>query len=287
MAEPGFELDLVDNALDYIIEAASLAQRKDVRELKYAVLHLAAGLELIMKARLRVEHWSLLFANVNEASKDGLDSGDFKSVDFEGCCTRLDKVCGVKLDKKDKDRLAALRKLRNRLQHFDVSINEASANAELAFGISFVVRFVEKQLPGEMENYKDQLEELHQGMARFKEYVAERMKAIGNELKTLDEVFDCPLCGQPAVLVDGGNTECKFCGAKPTPMSLAEHIGGPIDWCPECYDETCVQKDDGVWVCTSCGQCGQYSHCLKCGRLYSGEKGTCNDCYHAAVDSAD
>jgi len=56
----------------------------DHKRIKYAVLHLFAGIELVLKERLRREHWSLIFEKTDKANKLSLDKGDFVSVNFNG-----------------------------------------------------------------------------------------------------------------------------------------------------------------------------------------------------------
>ena len=84
-----FELSLLDNGLDYFLVAAESAGAEAPQNLKYAMLHLVDGVELLLKARLAQEHWSLLFDQTNKASQEKLRQGDFKSVDFEEAYRRL------------------------------------------------------------------------------------------------------------------------------------------------------------------------------------------------------
>jgi hypothetical protein len=61
----------LENGLDFILRALEyLADDPTKRDLKYAVLHLHSGVELILKERLRREHWSLVFEKPEEASKE-------------------------------------------------------------------------------------------------------------------------------------------------------------------------------------------------------------------------
>lgn len=49
---------IIENALDYVLSAAEHACKDNHRDLKYAVLHLFAGIELLIKARLALPDWS-------------------------------------------------------------------------------------------------------------------------------------------------------------------------------------------------------------------------------------
>ena len=72
------QTNLVDNALDLLLSAAEAVERDEgPRSLKEAVSHLANGVEVLVKARVAGEHWSLIFRDVNKASFDKLAKGDF------------------------------------------------------------------------------------------------------------------------------------------------------------------------------------------------------------------
>ena len=62
------KLSLVENAEDFLSEAVKYAKAASPRDWKYATLHLWTALELLLKALLENEHWSLLFEDINKAS---------------------------------------------------------------------------------------------------------------------------------------------------------------------------------------------------------------------------
>lgn len=78
------KITLIENALDFILSALEHAQVDEARSLKYAVLHLSDGVDLVLKEKLRREHWSLLFADINKASESALTSREFPGL-LEEC----------------------------------------------------------------------------------------------------------------------------------------------------------------------------------------------------------
>jgi len=71
------ELNLLDNGLDFIIEGLKPTTRlwgydKVESVWKYSVLNIFSGIELILKERLRREHWSLIFEDVSNANEQKL-----------------------------------------------------------------------------------------------------------------------------------------------------------------------------------------------------------------------
>ncbi len=76
-----FEWGLLENAIDYLREAVRrLEGDVDRRDLKYAILHLGAGLELLLKERLRQEDWRQLFRDPACAIEEEYRSGEFVSA---------------------------------------------------------------------------------------------------------------------------------------------------------------------------------------------------------------
>jgi len=91
------KLSLLENAFDYILDAVNQLQgkRPSKRRIKYGIIHLWSGIELLIKKRLMDEHWSLIFRDINKADINALNSGDFVSVYFDEAVTRLKNICGI------------------------------------------------------------------------------------------------------------------------------------------------------------------------------------------------
>ncbi|MER7536939.1 hypothetical protein ABTX77_19490 [Streptomyces sp. NPDC097704] len=75
-----------------------------------AVLHLQAAVEVLFKARLLAEHWTLVFADLHQATRKKLESADFKSVTTDAAVIRLRNIVGVPItDPYDFDEIATCR----------------------------------------------------------------------------------------------------------------------------------------------------------------------------------
>src|SRR5574341_990036 len=103
------KLTLIENAEDFVREAVRYARASSPRDWKYATLHLWSALELLLKALLESEHWSLLFEEINRASKKKMREGDFQTVRFETALERIRGIVGISIGDKD---LRYLRQLR-------------------------------------------------------------------------------------------------------------------------------------------------------------------------------
>lgn len=81
---------MLENGMDFIIsgilhlqkaESENVEENIQGRELKYALLHLSSGIELVFKSRLNIEHWTYIFEDMNKASKKSYKDGSLKTAD--------------------------------------------------------------------------------------------------------------------------------------------------------------------------------------------------------------
>ena len=267
------QLSLMENALDFLLSAAEAVRRDEgPRSLKEAVLHLANGIELLIKARLAREHWSLIFSSIDHARFDKLAEADFVSVDFPKALARLEQIAGVPIAKSVISHVDNLRKLRNRLTHFTATLDSAQTKSLVAKSMNFCVVFCEQQdmLTSDTES---KLGEIHKNLTKLQEFVDDRMRSIleGSEHVRL---WECPECWQEALFIDTGETDCKFCRRKTDPQELAaSNTESHVEDCPECDSESTFalvlyNNEEGEWVCFACGQSGEdYAHCMRCERM--------------------
>ena len=264
---------LMDNALDFLLSAAeSVCRDEGPRSLKEAVLHLANGVELVLKARIAQEDWTLIFAHTDQASYDKIVSGDFVSVDYSRAIDRLRKMVGVTIEGDFKKHLSDLRKQRNRLTHFGGELGVAQTKSLLAKGMAFCVAFCEQQ--GLVNPDADsKLGEIHKNLTGLQEFVADRLNHI---LATAEYsiIWECRECWQEALTIDGGVVRCQFCRRDADPHRLAAiNSEGDVEDCPECYIEqtfafVLLNNEQGMWVCFSCGIYGDhYERCIRCDSL--------------------
>lgn len=281
------DFQLLDNALDYVLSAAEHAAQGAPRDLKYAVLHLFAGVELLLKARLLEEHWSLLFADADKASQQRLDSGDFKSVDFETAVSRLNNVADVEIDREAIARLNALRGLRNRIQHFGASINKPQVQSQIGYVANFVIEFVKEHLSELEESHGTQLRGIRDAFGTSQSFIDERLKSLAAVLKEFKHLEECPRCLQDAVPIGVDDPpKCRFCDQEIDPSEIAamRTESGEVDECPHCGASACalvICGDECRYQCYACGDsidADGYSHCPVCQKLIGAEDGICSEC---------
>lgn len=330
--EKALKFSLLSNGLDFI--ASALEHLKDTpsyaldpeykgkpsqRDLKYAVLHLCSGIELVLKERLQWEHWTLVFDNPAKANKEDFGTGDFTSVSFKDCIEKLVNICGVDISEKHKRTLLRFRDKRNRFEHFGIVDSAEAITASAAETLNFLVDFINSELhPEELKKEDSEaLAEIRQKLGAFSKFVSKRTQTIKSELeKATTAVVTCPSCFvDAAILEDGAN--CLFCGYKESAEAAAsEYVsavlgedyyrvikdGGeyPLYSCPQCESETLVdrgksgsQSPEEQFICFQCGTSwkeGVLDFCMECGQPYNpgdGGMAICDTCFEYKVKSDD
>ena len=289
-----------------------LSNNPGQRELKYAVLHLCAGIELVLKERLRQEHWSLLFRKIDDAKKECYEKGDFTSAAFDECIRRVAEVCEVELAVEYKDDLLRFRKKRNQMEHFGFVDSKDALVSSAAKVFVFLIDLINSEFdPAKLSTQeREMIDDIRAEKSKFEEYVSQRWVLIQPEVDDAKiPVLACPQCGQKAALVEGG-IHCLFCGHRDSAEAAADaYISGvlgidkyttikdggewPLHTCPECGKETMVDhlREVGAnerFVCFGCGESwDDLEICSYCGGLYDpGEDGQliCDNCLAARIE---
>lgn len=314
----------VENGLDYLKSAVEhLRDDPTARDLKYAVLHLSAAVEVLLKVRLMREHWSLVFKDAGKATRPSLRTGKFISIGMEEAVGRLKEIAGVSFSDSALNSFRRLVEVRNKLQHFGISGQDPEVEALAGEVLDALLLFIEENLEsGATESEKVLLDEarvlIRDEISRIDALVDARMRRISDELHTNSErIIQCPECQRMTLfLAEEGEPggKCLFCTNDWTdPEELASDYAGSVlhrTWyeaakgrdesptltCPECSMETLVdrvftraQPNDAQWVCFNCtyilAQVAM-GQCLKCGTPIIEDEDSmtvCSDCFDYAV----
>lgn len=286
-----FRPNLLGNGLDFILSAAEQASKGEVRSLKYSMLHLADGIELLIKARLEREHWALLFQRIEDATAEKLKGGDFTSVNFDNACARLKNIAGTTLEESFRLHVGDLRRIRNRITHYSAEIDPTVVKSLVAKCMSHCISFCETE--GMLEDTPDS-EELFQQILKclsdFQEFVEERLEQIADQLQ-YGVFIECGECWQETLSIDDGEAKCLFCSAQFEPEELAAtRTELYLEDCPECFSERTVaylgtSEEALHLMCLACGASGKdLEECWRCGLVYTFsndselEFGFCENC---------
>jgi hypothetical protein len=288
------QFSLLENAKDFIDQAIIDAKQPDSRSFKYSLIHLASGLELLIKAILEKEHWSLLFDDVKQATQGKLQSGNFRSVDFGKAEERLANIPGSNLSKADRIFLKSLRDLRNKIVHFGFSVTEAQIKSLVQKGWAVFIRLYEKRLPDTYD--QAWVYQKSQELSSFDEFVKDRLKHLRSKLRSSNRPSRyfrmCTMCSQDTLLIEDGNqgVSCAFCGEKYDIAGLALVSEGGGGSCPSCENGrlgfVLYNNEAGEFHCVLCGFTSEYSYneeCPRCGQVFWNQNHDvmCADCRQA------
>ncbi|MGW5442726.1 hypothetical protein [Streptomyces asiaticus] len=318
---PGSEVFFppVPNGLDYLLSVVehleSGDERVSARDLKYAVLHLAAGAEVLLKARLQLEHWSLVFKDPAQAKRSELEDGTLKSCGPDETVQRLKDIAELPIGDKDTSALSKLAKHRNALQHYGLIGRAANARAvesQAAEVLDFLIRFLDEELlpalpASEAERAKADMEGIRGGLSKIQGFVKKRMQRIRAGLEPVrDRTLQCPDCDQWALVAEPNQERvpCWFCGTShetgdaalmysvfvlgrdPGSADLFGHMA--VESCPDCGGEslvieakTAAAPEEPVYFCFACARAlSGIVECSRCAvpfRPLEGEA-ACSNC---------
>jgi len=286
------EFHILENGFDFILSAIRMINEdSDNNSTKYAILNLSSGIELIFKERLKNEHWSLLFEDVNKASRKLLASGDFKSVNSLTIRTRLQEICEIDLKKIDsKNYLNTLRLKRNKIEHFAIKENIESLKGLFANVLFAIIKFIESELDssGFSKKHDELYDKIKEHSIKFEKYATLKLKDIESEVNNWAYIFECPDCFNSTMAIADDGLTCFFCGATPDPETLAKEWGYEQLECPNCHTYS-ITEYDREQVCLNCGETFRnLRNCDDCGKTYKpeyeGEDYCCSDCISIQID---
>ncbi|MGW7256766.1 hypothetical protein [Streptomyces sp. NPDC054834] len=262
----------IRNGVDYLLSAVDHLgfDRTDPRGIKYAVLHLHAAAEVLLKTRLVREHWSLVFDEPGKATERAYRSGDFKSCTLAQAVARLRNIAGITITAKEDEALGDLGRDRNALQHYGLTHSAHAVEARAGRVLDFLVRFLDDVLlPGlaldEANAIGADMVRVRDRLTRVRAFITQRLRRLNGDLQGREErTVRCPHCEQLAMVAEGGTNRCLFCGAVLTTMEMMAYafLNGPEDEgrtgiCPRCTRHALVYDvdlatGDRVTFCFDC-----------------------------------
>ncbi len=307
------ELDLLENGLDFILSSLMpILEQKNKNDLKYSLLHISAGTELVLKEILKNKHWSLIFEKIDIANSIDLQSGDFQSVSFENIIKRLKNIAEIQIHPKALNYFKEIRKKRNRIEHFAFTENDKAIISLVSKVLFYLIELIKEHIEIKESSAKSQTyyKEIIQQSSNFEEYTnlaLSKLKPNLDKLRNANVILvECPECYRQTLPLDG-NHKCIFCGTSYESEDLANQYienvlginkyisikdGGdfPLEECPACDRETLVLMAD-LYLCFACVEKWQryeLDHCNYCNRAYLPKEsniGMCNDCRDSRANS--
>ncbi|MER6230976.1 hypothetical protein ACFUC2_04755 [[Kitasatospora] papulosa] len=281
----------VSNGMDYLVSVFQHLTEGEkppgARDLKYAVLHLQAATEVLLKARLSHEHFSLIFQNPAEATHETWESGKFKSCGTLDAYDRLRGIARLALDDDSRKRIKELGESRNALQHYGLTHNAYAIESRAVKVLDFLLTFINRHLiPGldgaEAQDVERTMQAFRLQLKGIETLVKQRMNALQSDLaKVTDVTVQCPDCEQWALVTGNGEKglTCLFCDQdwRDPDFTATNYVwivlglddspqdgGDPsvVD-CPECQEPALVPT-----AVTAASRPGTSPLCFSCGATF-------------------
>lgn len=232
---------LVINAIDFLESAIDdLDQRP-----KNSIVDFYTAIELFLKARLMLEHWTLILDEPGNAKFQSFSIGDFKSIYFDDAVKRLKHILNIKFDDETLLNFKTLGEHRNQIVHFahtEYSNSQASKAGVVAQQWSswhYLYQLLSKDWGQQFVDYQDKLQEIHRRMLEQKEFLNTRFNELSQQFEILNKknikIVSCKQCGLKSGEVKqahdwGDDYECLVCESHGVAL---KPITDTLD-CPQC-----------------------------------------------------
>lgn len=259
-----FLCDPIESGLELILRGLEyLADNPNPRRRKHAILDLSAGVEALLRERLRQEHWSLVFDDPAEASKDAYDDGSFPAVRLNDCLDRLQEICGLEVAPRWRWGIESLARRRSRLE--GRGLVEATP-VLMAVVVAVVNPFVDSVPPGRLNaSLSTLLDGIRGRLATLEGRIGDALRLIA-EKRPNEALLACPNCRQEATLVVDDGPRCLYCDYCGKPEKVADEYARDLFpgedrapyHCPACERNALLDvgdPDEDPWYkCFACGR---------------------------------
>ena len=213
------EKALIDNAFLFLKEST-----KRIKKPIIGITQLSTAVELLLKARLIREHWTLLIEvnpSDNMPAFETALSGEKKSIRASKIVDRIEKVTSYKFSKSANDELSDLFKERNNIVHWYRSTEDNRDEKERLVKHQCCVwhhleGFLRKEFMEKHEDLDVRIQDIDQRMKKSKRYFETKCKHLKDEgvLILLPSDSVCLVCGCKAFRAVDSTQTPDLCTAK-------------------------------------------------------------------------
>lgn len=209
-----FKLNLKENAVDFVEKSLEEFVRghedQNPREFKYAIIHLAQGLELFLKHILYEEHPYLIY---DFPETEGKAKKPWHTVKVDQAIIRISKIYEFDFKKGDREGqiLGAIKDSRNDFIHHEVDLKGKEPFTRYAETFK-VINWILKETLNVTLN--DLLSEEHWEMFTTIDKAHKSYKEGVSPLKFNRVLVPCPICRCKLILKKGDVFQCDWCFAE-------------------------------------------------------------------------
>ncbi len=251
---------LTRNAFDFLERAIEEFDQAP----KYSVIHFCAAVEMLLKARLMKEHWSLILSKPDQANLAKFMAGDFISVTLEDARARIRDVAGEDIGNDAYNSFHALANHRNKMVHFfhDGLENDEKAKEQIVAEHCrswFHLHRLLNRWKDYFHDFAAEIAHADRAMKGYRQYLTAKFKALKPELdakrKAGKTLRACSACGFKATVYEDLKNQiplvrCLVCGHSEVQVALE---------CPYC-GESIVVANEGYATCGYCREAIKPEH---------------------------
>jgi len=248
---------LVANAFDFLSKSITELEQYP----KYSTIHFYTAVELLIKARLMAEHWSLVVSKRQEPDWTSFISGDFLSVSLDEAAIKLEKTVRDGLSDLELQAFRCVRANRNKAVHFFHEAPTVEENEELLREIVkqqliawyLLHRRLTTSWKGVFSRWSRKIKMTDLSLRKhhiFLQVVFDQLKPeIYKKVKEGFSFSECPSCGFESQQHYSANNEfyesqCLVCGLRQMCVVII---------CPDC-EKNVKFCGEGFASCLSCGR---------------------------------
>jgi hypothetical protein len=225
---------------------------------KYSVIHFCAATEMLLKARLMREHWTLIVAKPDQAKIDSFMAGDFISITLDEARSRLRNVANEEISDEAFGCFRALANHRNKMVHFFHSGLDREEKAKTQIVAEhcrawFHLHRLLAKWADCFQAFQVEINKADQAMKTHRKYLKVKFEALKPELniakKAGKKATGCNSCGFKSAIPhpfddDISIVRCLVCDHSEIHLTIN---------CPKCGVQV-VLVDQGHGSCTGCGK---------------------------------
>lgn len=226
---------LTRNAFDFLERGIAEFDKSP----KYSVIHFCAAVEMLLKARLMKEHWSLIVSKPDQANLAKFMAGDFISVTLEDARARIRDVASEDIGDDAYNSFRALANHRNKMVHFFHHGLDSDEKAKAQIVAEhcrswFHLHRLLSRWDGYFHDFGSEIAHADRAMKGHRKYLAAKFKALKPELDAARKAGSapkaCSACGFKAAIPDDlddqiASLRCLVCDHSETQVEFE---------CPHC-----------------------------------------------------
>lgn len=276
---------LTRNAFDFLQHAVAEFDRAP----KYSVIHFCSAVEMLLKARLMQEHWSLIVSKPDQADLAKFKAGDFISVTLQEARARIRNIANEDIGDEAYASFRTLANHRNKVVHFFHYGLESDQTAKEAIVAEqcrawFHLHRLLQNWASHFSEFNQEIQRANHAMLQHRQYLDAKFNALKPELDAARKAGNvpktCPACDYEALDKNPGDKYldevCRICGYEsPSHEAIRQGDEAFIANCLWCDAEEMVIASGRGYACQNCKEIfPDYITCEYCQSNWVGKSNT-------------